>query len=489
MAPALARAQALLSGTDAMRQAGVEFLPKFPGEAPEVYQWRLKVAVLNNFYAAMLDQMVGMMFAKPVQLEKCKLPEAVIANIDKRGGTLDTFAADLCRALISKGRPHILIDHPKKPDEAQTVADDEKLGLRPYWVLMEPGCVISAYADTESGAEKLQHFRWREFGSARDGAYGFKSVERIRLLDSAAGVVTFEKWERERSSDQFTMAEHGECKTGGVASKALTEIPVVTLYSDRQAFMVAKPTLDDIAHKNIEHWQSSADQRHILTVSRFPILFQIGTKQPVALVGPYSMFHTDASIKEAMIGYAEAEGKGTEHGWKDMDRIVAEAEAMMVRIMISDGAKSDSGEKIDYSKEGSKLQRLAVELQRGVQQALVHTARWMGMDDAAAGIVTLHKEFGLSSDDAKAIDQLLELRATGDLTRKTLWQELTERALFRTSFKPETEEAALEDEAERKLEKQLLLAPPPAPGAGDDDEEEVDADGNPKKKPAVKAAA
>ena len=122
----------------------------------------------------------------------------------------------------------------------------------------------------------------------------------------------------------------------------------------------------------------------------------------------------------------------------------------------------------------------------------MHTARWLGLDGAAAGTITLHKDFGLSSDDAKAIEQLLELRASGDLTRKTLWEELTERGLFRTDFNPKKEEEALEDEAETKLEKQLLLAPPPVPGQGgqgDPEDDTGDPAKPPPKPPAAKAAA
>ncbi len=485
MKPALDRATALLGGTDAMRAAGTDFLPKFPGEHQEVYNWRLKVAVLNNFYDAMAAQMVGKLFEKPLTwVRQSKIDKAILDNIDKRGSSLDTFAGELAKALLTKGRPHILIDHPKKPEEAQTAADDQAHGLRPYWVQLEPGCVISAWADTESGEERLGYFSWREWANKLDG-YGIKSLERIRIFKrNEAGQIEFEVWERERDTDQFELAEQGELRPGG--SGAMKEIPLVTLYSDRQSFMVAKPTLDDIAHKNIEHWQSSADQRHILTVSRFPILYQFGTKNPVALVGPYSMFHADASKQDAEIGYAEAEGKGTEHGWKDLDRILKEAESMAIRIMISDAAKTDAGEKTDWAKEGSRLQKLAFEVERAINQALIHTARWQGLPDEAAGVVQTNKDFGISSDDAKAIEQLLAMREKGDLSQPTLWREAIERRLFRTKFDPKKEAELIEDEKQRNLEAAMAAGFGGAgPGAEDDDDE---GEGAPPKKPAAAAA-
>jgi hypothetical protein len=484
MTPALDRANALLGGTDAMRAKGETYLPRFAGEAPETYTFRLKRAVLNNFFDAMAGQMVGMMFEKPVTFDKpSQIPEEILKNLDKRGSDINAIAADLAKSLLQRGRPHILVDHPKKPEGVETLADDKKHGLRPYWVAMDPGALLFAWADTENGEEKLGQVRWREFGSVLAG-YVAKNVERIRVLlrDPDGDGIRFEKWERERDTDQFELKDSGPLQAG--ANKDLADIPFVTFYSDRVSFMVSKPTLDDIAHKNIEHWQSSSDQRHILTVTRFPILYQLGTTAPVALVGPYSMFHTNALKNDVEIGYAEAEGKGLEHGWKDLDRIMAEAESMGLRIMVSDGAKSDSGEKVDYTKEGSRLQKLAVELERGLNQALIHTARWLGLPDEAAGTVLVHKDFGLSADDAKAIDQLIALRAAGDLSQPTMWAEVRERGLFKTKMDPKKEKALIEDEKQSNMERALLLAPP----ANEDDDEtppaEDDEDEPPKNKPA-----
>lgn len=488
MEAALARAQALLEGTDAMRAAGEKFLPKFPGEYRDTYDFRLKSAVLNNFYDAIAGLMVGMVFEKTLTQDKCTLPAEFLANVDNKGRDLNTFAADLCKALLTKGRPHVLIDHPKKPEEAVTAADDAALGLRPYFVLMEPGAVLSAYADNESGAEVLENFRWREWGSEPDDdGYGLVQIERIRVMKRTDEGVAFEVWERQRQSDQFVLRDEGVLHRGGTEGQPMTAIPIVTLYSDRQSFMVAKPTLDDIAHKNIEHWQSSADQRHILTVTRFPILYQIGTKNPVALIGPYSMLHTETPATEAKIGYAEAEGKGTEHGWKDLARIVAEAEAMTVRIVTSDGAKSDSGEKADVSKESSKLQKIAAELDRGLAEALKHAARWYGLEDKAAGTVTTHKEFGVTADDTKAIDQLRAMRDAGDLSQATYWKEIDERGLFKTTINFKAEAALIEDEKERNMERALAIGGGADPNADPDADEDTDEPPAPKTK--VPAAA
>lgn len=471
MEPALKRATALLGGTDAMRAAGEEYLPRFPGEHEDTHRWRLKSAVLNNVYDAMAGQMVGMMTQKKATwVKKSRIDPAILANLDKRGNDVDGIVPELIRALLTKGRPHVLVDQPPRPPEAKTRADDLALGLRPYWVMLEPTCVFNAWADTSNGDERLGDIRWREFTTRRaaDG-FGLVQIERIRVLKLNDLGAWFQRWEREREQDPFTLEEEGQLISDG--DRPLAEIPLVTGYADRQSFMVARPTLDDIAHKNIEHWQSSADQRHILTVTRFPILYQIGVQNAVPLIGPYSMFQTSTPKTEAEIGYAEAEGKGMEHGWKDLDRIIQEIETMGLRIVVSDAAKTDAGEKVDFSKEGSRLQRVAKETERVINQALIYTARWLNQPDADAGQIELDKEFGLSSDDAKAIEQLIQLREAGDLSRPTLWAEVTERRLFRTKFNPQKEQALLEEEEQGELDRQMALGGPPNQNDASTDED------------------
>lgn len=466
MKPMWERATALLGGTDSMRAAKTRFLPQFPGESQEIYNWRLNVAVLNNFYSAMAEQMVGLMFGEKLQIEKSQIPQEWLDNVDRQGGSVHDFAVRVAHLLLTHGLPHILVDYPKRPDDAKTLDDDKRLGLRPYWVLLTPESVFSASASKVNGAEIVDQVRWKEHASRRDG-YNITITEVIRVLTLDESGATYELHERDMGSKAWVKKESGQLRAAG--NKQLTQLPFVTGYANRKGFMRAKSTLDDVAHKNIEHWQSAADQRHILTVCRFPKEFQVGTANPVNITGPYSLLHSSGKRTEVEFGIIEAQGFGITAGENDLKRIVSEAESMAVRIITSDAAKTESGEQIDYEKEGAPLQKLAVELERIVKQALQHTAIYAGIDPAQAGVPKINKDFGLSADDTKAIETLLKARAQGDLSRPTLWEELRERGLFRTNFDPKKEAELIEDEKAANMEAALAFAPPKDDDENDDD--------------------
>src|SRR5690606_22651892 len=153
---------------------------------------------------------------------------------------------------------------PREDGQPRTLADDRREGLRPYWVLIKPECLLFARAEVINGVEVLQHVRILEHYTEQDGfAEVFK--RRIRVLEP--GIVQL--WEpkptkKQGQDEEWEMVD--EWATG------LNYVPLVTFYAHREGFMCGKPPLLDLAWLNIAHWQSSADQRHILTVSRFPIL-------------------------------------------------------------------------------------------------------------------------------------------------------------------------------------------------------------------------
>jgi hypothetical protein len=68
------------------------------------------------------------------------------------------------------------------------------------------------------------------------------------------------------------------------------------------------------------------------------------------------------------------------------------------------------------------------------------------------------------------MEVLLKMRATGDLSQGTLWEEARKRALFRSKFDPKKESALIEEERQRDIARNM---PDPNNPANDDDDEEV----------------
>ena len=158
--------------------------------------------MLNNFGDAIAGLMVGRRGSqKTLTHEKSIVAARILVNVDdNQGRDLNTFCADLV-ALLTKGRPHILIDHPKKPEEAQTAADDAAR-VEPILVLMELGVGISAYANDESGRrEVLENSAGGEALSLMRTAGGLTPTEKIREM---AGIARRREVrpERQKNSDR-----------------------------------------------------------------------------------------------------------------------------------------------------------------------------------------------------------------------------------------------------------------------------------------------
>ena len=61
MQPARARCRALWRGNDAIREAGTDFLPKFPIETDTAYEVRKGLAALHNGFVRTVKAVVGLL--------------------------------------------------------------------------------------------------------------------------------------------------------------------------------------------------------------------------------------------------------------------------------------------------------------------------------------------------------------------------------------------------------------------------------------------
>lgn len=482
--PMWRRAADLLGGTQAMRAAGVLHLPQFDQEPAANYQTRLNSSFLTNYYTAMLKGIVGAMTAEEITVDKaCKLPPEFLTNVDRQGRDLNTFAKSLLFAILTKGAIHILTDYPKNPGVV-TAADKERLGLRPYWSPIQPDKIVDALSRSDAGIEATTHVRWQESESVREG-FGRKTRDTVRVLSlvSAEGVagetVSIEVWQRD-NQDQFKKIDTESQALTVEGGQPLHTITISPILAERGEGWKSKAPLDDIAFKNIEHWQSSSDQRNILRVSRFPMLVQIGTAAPVTITGPGMTLHSQgrqsADHQEVKFEYIEPAGNGIAAGEKDLARIESEIEAMGIRMFTRSVQRASADAESDAAKDKSPLQLLAEILERGLTLALQHAAIWYGKPAEEGGQAVVPKDFGLSADDAKAIDAFLRMRQTGDLSRLTLWAELRARGFLKTSFKDKEELQRITDErASEGMEGADPFGLPRKPG-DDPDKDDPDKD-------------
>lgn len=469
--------ETLLGGTQAMRAAGEKYCPMHEEETFTGYQSRLQGAVLLNMVEQTLNQLAGKPFTEPVKLNDNVPPiieDKIVPDVDMQGNSLHVFCHRWFREGMAKALVHVLVDMPRTPADMptktpRTLADDRKSGARPYWVLVKPENVIFASSVVESGAEVLQHVRILETFTEQNG---FAEVERVRIRVLTPGHVQL--WEPDPKKKR-----NGEPVWNLVDEwdTALDYIPLVTFYAHREAFMEGKPPLMDLAELNVSHWQSTADQRHILKVARFPILACSGATEgdsdPV-VVGPNKVLYNPDP--QGKFYYVEHTGKSIEAGRQDM-KDLEERMAMYGTHFLrkKSGHQTATGQAIDSAEATSELASMAGVFEDAVAQALDMTADWLRIAGGVGGTVEVVKSYQDSTQDRYAIDALNKARANKDLSRKAYLDALMLYGILNEDFDVDANAEELTEEQASAFGKAMLDLNPaePTPPAGPGNEPPV----------------
>lgn len=437
MMPRWERINALLGGTEAMRAAGETLMPRHRREFEEDYKRRLSTNVLVNYFEWTLESLVSKPFAEDPKIELPSYMEEFAEDVDLQGNALAVFLRNWFRSGYAKGVSGLLIEFPRiKPREdgqPRTLDDDRKENLRPYWVDVAPENIIFAHAEMVNGVEMLTHLRVLEEETVVEG-WEEKTVKRVRVL--RPGSVELYKFDGKKYSLEDSW------DTG------LDIIPFVAFYSNgREDVMVCKPPLQDLAFMNVAHWQSSSDQRNVLTVSRFPMLAGSGlsTEDADALVvGPNRLLTT--TDPQGKFYYVEHNGAAISAGQTDLDKL---EEQMMgygaTFLKAQPGSQTATARALDSAEAVSPLQATVMVFEDAVAQALLITAQWMKKEDG--GTVEFNKEFGLTLGDQAGLEVLFKARQAKDISRKTFLDELKRRALLSGDFDADEDQEALDEEA------------------------------------------
>jgi len=477
MAPRWDVINSLLGGTEAMRSAGTRYMPQHSEESDERYNERLACNVLLNMTELTLDSLAGQPFREaitPSEDVPKQIVDEIFPDVDLQGNNLDVFARQWFRDGLGKAYSHVLIEFPRvtpKEDGApRTLADDKAENMRPYWVHIPPENLIFSYAEMINGVETLLHVRIMETVNGLS-AEGWEEVciPQIRVL-TPGHVQLYQKQKVKGGKEQWVIVD--EWDTG------LTYIPLVTFYADRTEFMVGKPPLLDLAYLNIAHWQSSSDQRSVLTVARFPMLAASGVDMDdpgsKIVVGPYKLLSSPAP--EGKFYYVEHGGAAIDAGQKDLEALEKRMAAYGGQFLVErSGNATATARALDSAESSSDLQSIVMVFQDAIAQVISITADWMKISADSTGTVDLFKDYSIAEMDAAGLTSLEQARTRKDLSRKAYLNELSRRKILDEEFNEEEDAKLVEEEISTNMERALAgmdLDPtqqdkpdqPPAPG-------------------------
>ncbi|MCC3246687.1 DUF4055 domain-containing protein [Methylocystis sp. WRRC1] len=341
----------------------------------------------------------------------------------------------------------MLVDFPTA-EGVRTLADERATGARPYFTRYPAGSILGWRTTRGESGLELSQLRLMECVTEDVGEWSEKEVHQVRVLYPG-------RWEVWRKIESGANAGNWALYKEGLTS--IRRIPFVFFYGLRHGFGVGMSPLLDLAHLNVEHWQSASDQQNILHVARVPILFAKGfTEGDQIVVGAASAVR--AMSTEASLSYVEHSGKAIEAGRQSLldieDRMrQAGAELLVQRPLITTATQVSS------EAEGGRsiLQSIAEGFEESLEECVRLMAEWL--NQSADPEIELYKDFGSSNMAEKTGDLLLRAADGGIVSKETAFKELQRIDVISPEVEWEKEmarlaalDAAEEDEGEQDTE-------------------------------------
>lgn len=441
MVPYWNKVESIVNGLDSMREKSTDFLPKFPKETDESYDFRLSQSKLTNVYRDVLEGLATKPFEEEVVLiGGAEIPEAAhefVKNVDGSGNNLSVFSALTFFNGINYSIDWIFVDFPTTdPTVVMNVAEAKRLNLKPFWSHVLGKNVLEVKTKIIGSKEVLSYIRILEPDADMDSDY-------VRVFErSDEGIVSWQLFEREKNSSDFVMENSGILDIDEIPL-----VPFITGRRDGKSFRFF-PVMQDAADLQITLYQNESGLEFIKTMTCYPMLAANGMKPAKDSNGN----QLEVATGPMRVLYGVPDGAGNHGEWKFIEPSANSMEFLQKNI---DKTKQDLRElgrqpltalstqlttvttSIAAGKARSAVSAWALGLKDALENALRITMLWMNVDYEP--IVNVYTGFDNVSNDSTDLDQLGNARERGDLSRETYWSELKRRKVLSPEFNSEEE--------------------------------------------------
>jgi hypothetical protein len=449
----------LLGGTQQMRSAGPKWLPQMPAENLIAYNNRLNNTFLYNAIGRAIRTLVSKPFSEEIQIAKEVVGEQLdyMKDIDRLGNDITSFARQAAMVGLAKGLVHFLTDYPTVLGPI-TLAEKALMEIRPYVTLIDPENLIGWRYVMERGVPVLSQARIREYYRAPAGSFGEMDVRQVRVFERVVidglALVGFTVFRQRRDPNSGELMNEWDIVDSGQLT--IDKIPITTAYfGEKTGFFTARPPLIDMAWLNVEHWQSSSDQRHILHVARVPVWFLSGWQPDLddngnpknkIEIGPDRMIRV--TQPEAKLVVVEHAGHGIGAGRQDLMDIEARMAMLSTEILSkkTKGETSATEEAHDNKAEDSDLGAMIRDLEKALTGSVQFMYEFEKLKAPQGKLVTINTDFGLTPQDAADLQSLYQARMAGQITHATFLKELVRRGVLAPSTDLTAEETSAKKE-------------------------------------------
>lgn len=444
MKPYLVKAETIVAGESAVKEAGVEFLPMMPNETKKQYGFRLSVAKFTNVYRDIVETLSAKPFEEETKLvdgekEKSAIPENLlefVENVDGDGNNLTVFAATTFFNGVNDAITWIMIDYPNSPESVRTREEQKKLALRPFWSIVLAKNIMKARGNFKNGESKLEYIKIFEpkNGDTPDQIREFETNE--------TGFVDWRVCQKDDQTGEWLPVDEGM-----LTIDVIPIVPFITGRRDGKRFYFLPPLQDALNLQCVLYRQESALE-YAKTMTAFPMLSASG----VSPVKDEAGAALPVTVGPQTVLYAPRNGDGQVGNWS-----YVEPSAQSLKFL-SDDVKETKQDLRELGKQPLTAQvgltvittayaagksKTAVRawglgMKDVLENALVITCKWLGIDpseyDPEVSIYDDYDDFS-----AEDFEQVRAMRDGGDLSRQTLWTEAGRRGILSAEFDADAE--------------------------------------------------
>lgn len=399
----------VINGIDAMRANFKSYIPRFPRERNERYELRKQLSKMTNIFRDVVEGLASKPFAQEVKVsENSGAVEELLDSIDGCGNNLTVFSGRVFFQAIADSITWIRVDYPSG-QVFQNREQEKQAGVRPYWVHVNHADILEIRSERVGGGEQIVY---------------------VRMHESPSVIIEIEpkEWRRWQKNE---IGEWVQIEDGMISIGLVPMVPVITGRRKGKAWQFYPPMLDAL-DSQIDLFQQQSALKFAEVMTCFPILSANGVAPDVDVNGNPKPLE----IGPDTVLYAPPNHEGQHGSWERVEPSTAslkhladgiESQIKEIRELGRQPLTAQSGNLTRISaataasKGNSAVQQWAGQLKDALENALAITNQWM--NDSTEPEVDIFTDFRSTDEDGDSLAHLRELRANGDLSRRTLWDE------------------------------------------------------------------
>lgn len=412
------------------------YLPQMRSEDDQEYLNRLSRSYFERHFRIAIESFSGFLSNFTLSEDTHPSIKDAVDDIDLKGNSLEVFLRAADQRALRDEHCFILVEFPKRPKEINNALMEREYGLRPYLCLIDVRDVLNWKMSDDN--RTLLQVTIRECVALQKGRFGVEEVTRYRVLTPG-------KYEIFEIRGQETiLIEEGEV--------SLDKIPLVAYAvttTDSNPFD-GEPPLYDLAELNLKHYQKCSEKDEVMFKCNLPILQvnELNPDQHGEGQQPGIVLSTNTCLWNVQASFVEPSGSALSQTQSDIQKLEDSMSRRTLSFLTGNDFQKTATEVAAASAPvQANLAGMARAKASAVQRCFQFWAEFIGATEG--GSIDVDDRV-LQGANPESVATLLQLRSSGELSRKTFLSLLKQDKALPSDFDVDAEIATLSEERKQE---------------------------------------